>query len=122
MMSGTEKSIHETLLDEFGEALIHEREAVLAGDVAALGHASHKKRTLLDRITELGQDCWSLGAVRSRLNSLVELNRDNGELIARRARHIEWTLSRLGRQMQSPDYGPDGRIEEAPRSRVFGTV
>jgi hypothetical protein len=121
-MNESDKGSPETLLDEFGESLISEREAVLAGDVAALGHASVKKRNVLDRISQINQSEWTSTASQSRLSSLVELNRDNGELIARRARHVEWALSRLGRQIPSPEYGPNGRIEESPRSRAFGSV
>lgn len=105
------------LLDAFAAALDAERNALLARDADALRAATAAKTDCLRRLAQVDASHFAPGPHAERLRALADLNRANGELIARRRRDVEWTLSRLGRATAAPAYDPSGRVAAAGGGR-----
>lgn len=105
------------LLDAFAAALDAERQALLARDADALRTACAAKTDCLRRLAQVDASHFAPGPHAERLRALADLNRANGELIARRRRDVEWTLSRLGRATPAPAYDPSGRVGTASGGR-----
>ncbi len=98
------------LLDAFGAALEAERHALLHRDAEALKAACAAKTDCLRRLALVDTANFVAGPHAERLRALADLNRANGELIARRRRDVEWTLTHLGRATRTPDYDPSGLV------------
>jgi hypothetical protein len=96
------------LLDAFAAALEAERRALLARDGEALRQACAAKNDCLRGIVQADTANFRPGPHAERLQALADMNRANGELIARRRRDVEWTLSRLGRSDAASSYDPHG--------------
>lgn len=96
------------LLDAFAAALEAERRALLARDGDALRQACAAKNDCLRGLAQVDAANFLPGPHAERLQALADLNRANGELIARRRRDVEWTLSRLGRSDTAAAYDPQG--------------
>lgn len=99
-------------------ALRHEREALVVNDVEGLLVASQAK---LDALRRLEADPPS-EQFAARLSALADLNRENGHLLSRRRRVVDWTLRQLGRQPQPALYDPHGSVKPQASSRVLGAA
>jgi hypothetical protein len=99
------------LLDTFAAALDAERAALLSRDAESLRAACAAKTDCLRQLAQVDSTHFVPGPHAERLRALADLNRANGELIARRRRDVEWTLSRLGRTCRSPAYDPNGLVQ-----------
>ncbi len=98
------------LLDAFAAALDGERRALLERDTDGLRQACAAKSVCLRRLSAIDAAQIAGGAVAERLRVLADLNRANGELIARRRRDVDWMLSRLGRATDAAAYDPRGML------------
>lgn len=103
-------SLDPGLLDAFGVALESERQALLQRDAEALRAACAAKNDCLRRLAGVASTHFVAGPHAERLRALADLNRANGELIARRRRDVEWMLAHLGRSTRTPDYDPSGLV------------
>lgn len=110
------------LLDAFGAALESERHALLQRDAEALKAACAAKNDCLRLLARVDTANFVAGPHADRLRALADLNRANGELIARRRRDVEWTLTRLGRAVRTPDYDPSGLQSTRPGARPLATA
>jgi hypothetical protein len=99
------------LLDTFAAALEAERAALLSRDAEALRAACAVKTDCLRKLAQVDVGNFAPGPHAERLRALADLNRANGELIARRRRDVEWTLSHLGRTTGAPAYDPNGLVQ-----------
>lgn len=98
-------------------ALAAEREALLGHDVEAL------LRSTQDKIVALRElETCSASDVAGTLESLSELNRANGALLARRRREVNWALRHLGRVESAPGYDALGRTDVACHSRALAVA
>lgn len=97
-------------------ALRDERGALIENNIEALLRASEAKLGAL-RALESNPPASEHGA---RLAHLAEMNRENGQLLSRRRRVVDWTLRQLGRQPQSSVYDPHGSLTAATRARELG--
>lgn len=98
------------LLDEFAAALDAERRALLDRDTDGLRQACAAKSDCLRRLSAVDAAQIAGSALAERLRVLADLNRANGELIARRRRDVDWMLSRLGRSTDAAAYDPRGML------------
>lgn len=99
-------------------ALRREREALVVNDVEGLLVASQAK---LDALRRLEADPPS-AEFANRMSMLADLNRENGHLLSRRRRVVDWTLRQLGRQPQPALYDPQGSVKAQANSRVLGAA
>lgn len=99
-------------------ALRAERDALLKNDVETLVRSSADKLNAL-RMLEAVPPSLALAA---HLSVLAELNRDNGVLLTRRRRVVDWTLRQLGRQQQATLYDPRGVLGVQPQNRALAVV
>lgn len=99
-------------------ALRDERGALIENNVEVLLRASEAKLGAL-RVLEANPPSREYAA---HLAQLAEMNRENGQLLSRRRRVVDWTLRQLGRQPQHNVYDPQGSLTSAPRARELGVV
>lgn len=97
-------------------ALQGERRALLDHDVDALMRSTAAK---LEALAAVDGAPLPEG-VRERVQQLSELNRANGELLARRRREVGWALRQLGRVDQAPSYNARGSAGNQLHSRILG--
>lgn len=100
------------------QALQDERGALIENNVEALLRASDAKLNAL-RVLEADPSAAGFG---ERLALLAEMNRENGQLLSRRRRVVDWTLRQLGRQGNTSTYDAHGGVNTAPRGRALGVV
>lgn len=105
------------LLDAFAAALEAERRALLARDADGLRQACAAKNDCLRGLAQTDTSNFLPGPHAERLQALADLNRANGELIARRRRDVEWTLSRMGRSDTAVAYDPQGVLGSTTSAR-----
>jgi hypothetical protein len=105
------------LLDDLAAALAAERSALLQRDAEALRAACAAKNECLRRLVQVDDAHFVPGPHAEQLAALADLNRANGELIARRRRDAEWALSRLGRSVSAPAYQASGTLDATTGSR-----
>lgn len=105
-------------LGALADALQREREALVGNDIETLLSASQAKLDAL-RTLEASPPPADFSA---RMAELAEMNRENGQLLSRRRRVVDWTLRQLGRQPQAGVYDTHGSLDSAPQSRVLGAA
>ena len=110
------------VLDALAAALETERRALIERDSEALRQASVVKDDCMRLLAscDVGQSPprqWV-----DRLQALADLNRANGELIVRRRRDVEWTLTHLGRGTTATGYDPSGAMNSSPTARALARV
>ena len=101
---------------ELAKALESLGEALLKQDAGAIEDASRAASEALGALRALPPR--SLG--REQLESLAELNRRNGALLAARQASLHWALSRLAPPTRT--YGADGQQAIAPPPRRIGSA
>lgn len=99
-------------------ALRDERAALMENNIEALLHASEAKLKAL-RDLEANPPTADFAA---RLAELAEANRENGQLLSRRRRVVDWTLRQLGRQSQTSLYDTRGNLSSSSQGRALGVV
>lgn len=104
------------LIDRLGRALDAEHQALLRNDNEALLRANEAKLQALDGL----QRQPPAASNREQLQALMERNRRNGVLLARRQRQVRWALRHLGRIEAQADYRADGRYATQVRGRSLG--
>jgi hypothetical protein len=104
-------------LAELENALVAERNALLARDVDALGRAGAAKLAALRAaLAACGRSADA--TVRERIRALDELNRANGTLLAKRRSDVAWTLRALGLGEAACAYDAQGGIGGIRYGRV----
>lgn len=104
-------------IDALAKALDDESVALARNDAERLLEANRAK---LAALTELQGSPAPLES-HDRLRELMERNRANGLLLARRQREVRWALRHLGRTEVSGSYARDGRLSSASSGRALGT-
>lgn len=105
-------------IDMLEAALQAERAALLANDVDGLLCANREK---LAALTVLEADPPS-PSLHPRIAALSRLNRDNGALLARRRREIDWALQHLGRVEAGSGYDASGRCSASVVGRPLASA
>lgn len=106
----------EQALNALEHALDHERSALIASDADALMQANEAKLAALRQLEAMNaEEQWY-----PQLKKLMERNRANGVLLARRQREMRWALRHLGRSDSNNSYGADGRVSIGAQGRSFG--
>lgn len=111
-------AVEPAALTALAGALRDERGALMENNIEALLHANEVKLKAL-RDLEANPPTAEFAA---RLAELAEANRENGQLLSRRRRVVDWTLRQLGRQPQTALYDPRGHLSSAPQGRALGVV
>jgi flagellar biosynthesis/type III secretory pathway chaperone len=104
-------------LDRLAQALADERQALLDNDINALMRSTQEKIGAL-KMLESG----IIEDREGRLAELVEINRANGALLARRRREVNWALRHLGRTESSPAYDARGQASQSPVTREWAVA
>jgi len=104
-------------LDALANALDAEQDALGRNDAERLLEANQAKISALTVLEASPPPPDS----HERLRELMERNRANGQLLARRQREVRWALRHLGRSEVSGSYARDGRLATAASGRALGT-
>lgn len=104
-------------IDALASALDAERDALGRNDAERLLEANQAKISALNVLEASPPPIES----HSLLRELMERNRANGVLLARRQREVRWALRHLGRSEVSGSYARDGRFSSAAPGRALGT-
>lgn len=103
-------------IEALADALDAERSALVTNDAEALMRANSAKIAALNVLENAAPPPES----HARLRELMERNRANGALLARRQREVRWALRHLGRSEVQSDYSRDGRLSSQVRGRALG--
>ncbi|MGO4220254.1 flagellar protein FlgN [Lysobacter sp. TAF61] len=103
-------------LEALEQALVAERQALLAHDVDALLASTAAKLIALRHAESLAPDAAAAG----RLTELRALNQANSVLLARRRREVNWALRHLGRIESTSVYDSTGQPGARPQARCLG--
>lgn len=104
-------------LDRLAQALADERQALLDNDINALMRSTQEKIAAL-KMLESGITEDREG----RLAELVEINRANGALLARRRREVNWALRHMGRTESASGYDARGQASQAHVAREWAVA
>jgi len=104
-------------LEQLATALEEERRALLERDVQRLTDSSQRKREALQVLASDPPDERD-----ERLPELIEANRLNGALLARRRHEVESTLRHLGGGENTPAYDAHGHYRQAQSKRVLAVA
>jgi len=104
-------------LEQLAGALAEERAALLERDVQRLAHSSQSKRAALQALESNPPDERD-----ERLPELIEANRFNGALLARRRHEVEATLRHLGGDDNIPAYDAHGQCHQTQPRRVLAVA
>ena len=108
----------EQALTALDRALDNERSALITSDAETLMEANQAKLAALRQLEALQPEPeWH-----DQIRRLMERNRSNGVLLARRQREVRWALRHLGRSDTQAGYGTDGKLSFASKARSFGSV
>lgn len=103
-------------LEALERALDAERRALLEHDVDALLASTAAKLDALRRAEAAGAD----PAAAARLEALRARNQDNGVLLARRRREVNWALRHIGRVESTGVYDSRGQPGARAQARCLG--
>lgn len=103
-------------MDALAAALEAESRALIDNDADRLLSANDAKLVALRQL-QLGAGA---GVSPQRLHELMERNRANGVLLARRQRQVRWALRHLGRVDGQQNYGANGRVATYTERRALG--
>ncbi|MCK7595175.1 flagellar protein FlgN [Pseudomarimonas salicorniae] len=103
-------------IDALSYALEDERRALASNDAEALLDANRAKLSALQVLEGNPPPPES----HQRLRELMDLNRANGNLLARRQREVRWALRHLGRTETASGYARDGRLSSVASGRALG--
>lgn len=103
-------------IDALANALDAERDALAANDAEGLLDANRAKLSALQVLEGSPPPPES----HARLRELMDRNRANGMLLARRQREVRWALRHLGRTETASGYARDGRLAPAVAGRALG--
>lgn len=103
-------------IDALASALDAERSALVSNDAEGLLRANSAKIAALNVL----EHSEPPPETHARLRELMERNRANGALLARRQREVRWALRHLGRSDVQSDYSRDGRLGSQTRGRALG--
>lgn len=104
-------------LERLATALADERQALLDNDITALMRSTQEKIAALK-----GLEAGITEDREGRLAELVEANRANGALLARRRREVNWALRHLGRVESAPSYNARGQASQARVTREWAVA
>ncbi len=104
-------------LDALESALNSEREALLGHDVEALVRSTQAKLSAIRAV----ETAPPAGDLADRFNKLLELNRSNGTLLARRRRAVHWALRQMGRQ-EAGGYDARGHVSHTLNRRALAVA
>lgn len=108
----------EQALSALDQALDSERSALITSDAETLMNANEAKLAALRQLEALHPEPqWH-----DQIRRLMERNRANGVLLARRQREVRWALRHLGRSDNQASYSQDGKVSYATHGRSFGSV
>lgn len=104
-------------LEALERALDAERRALLEHDVDALLASTAAKVDAMRRVEAAGADPAAL----DRIEALRQRNQDNGVLLTRRRREVNWALRHLGRAESVGIYDARGQAGmHQPQARCLG--
>ena len=103
-------------IEALANALEDERQALGRNDAEALMEANRAKLSALNVLEGHPPPPES----HARLRELMERNRANGMLLARRQREVRWALRHIGRSETGAGYARDGRLAPAVAARALG--
>jgi flagellar biosynthesis/type III secretory pathway chaperone len=103
-------------IDALANALDDERQALASNDAEALLDANRAKISALQVLEGNPPPPES----HERLRELMDRNRANGMVLARRQREVRWALRHLGRSETPSGYARDGRLSTASAGRALG--
>lgn len=104
-------------LEDLATALAEERRALLDHDAERLMRSTRAKLSALHALESDPPADYS-----ERLAELVEANRANGALLARRRREVNWALRHLGRSESAPAYDMRGQAQQLHPSRELAVA
>lgn len=103
-------------IDALANALDDEGRALARNDAEGLLQANRAKLSALAVLEGSPPPPES----HQRLRELMDRNRANGMLLARRQREVRWALRHLGRSETSSGYARDGRLAAGLSGRALG--